>query len=169
MPELIQRVTASSRGSVSVWGAITPAGLGPLVKIHNKLNTVMYCAVLGNIMLPYLLNRPFSDGYFILQQDNFPIHKCRKVGAFLVSRCVPVLEWPAQYQDLSTIEEVWGTMKASMARRPLHGLSADALWAVVTEDWEQLRVNRSFCASLHSFWPGRKWAVIDAAGKATRY
>lgn len=166
MPEFIQRVAASGRSSVNVWGAITLTGLGPLVRIENRFTADMYCSVLDDVMLPYLLNGPFTDGNFILQHDNFPIHKSRKVGALLQCHQVQLLEWPVQSPDLNIIENVWSTMKVS--RRKLHGLSADALWAAV-EEWEQVRANPGLCESLYYSLPGRMRAVIDAAGEATRY
>lgn len=134
MPEFVQRVSASGRSSVSVWGAITSTGLGPLVKIENRFTSDMYCSILDDVMLPYLFGGPFPDGNFILQHDNSPIHKSRKVAAFLDSRQVHVLEWPAQSPDLNIIENVWGHLKVSMARRQLHGLSAEALWVAVEEE-----------------------------------
>ncbi|KAH6932160.1 hypothetical protein HPB50_003200 [Hyalomma asiaticum] len=64
----------------------------------------MYCFVLDDVMLSYLLNGPFPDGNLILQHDNSLIHKSRKVGALLQCRQVELLEWPAQSPDLNIIE-----------------------------------------------------------------
>ncbi|KAH6933857.1 hypothetical protein HPB50_018612 [Hyalomma asiaticum] len=36
MPEYMQRVAASVRSTVSVWGAVTAEGLGPLVRIEGR-------------------------------------------------------------------------------------------------------------------------------------
>ncbi|KAG0410045.1 hypothetical protein HPB47_012840 [Ixodes persulcatus] len=51
-----------------------PRGLGPLVKIDARLTAEKYGEILGHAVLPFLLNGPFQDGPFTLQQDNCPLH-----------------------------------------------------------------------------------------------
>lgn len=80
-----------------------------------------------------------------------------------------VLEWPPQSPDLNIIEHVWGNMKRALARRQMRGLSADALWALVEEEWERLRSNNNYCRSPYRSLPNRMQAVIDAGGEPTRY
>ncbi|KAH7978084.1 hypothetical protein HPB49_004435 [Dermacentor silvarum] len=169
MPEFIQRVAASGRSAVSVWGAITFQGLGPLVRIEGRFNADSYCSILDDVLLPYLVGGPFPDNEFILQHDNSPFHKARKVGVYLDDRDVAVLDWPPQSPDVNVIESVWGRMKFSMASQQLHVLSADALWTVVEEEWGRLSANTTFCRSLYSSMPSRMRAIIDAGGEATRY
>lgn len=144
MLEFIQRVAASGRSAASVWGAITFQGLGPLVRIEGRFHADSYCSILDDVLLPYLVGRPtFLDNEFILQHDNSPIHKARKVGVYLDDRNVAVLNWPPQSPDVN-IENVWGRMKFSMASRQLHVLSADALCTVVEEEWGRLSSNTTF-------------------------
>lgn len=169
MPEFMQRVAASGRSAVCVWGAVTAENLGPLVRIENRFNADAYCGLLDDVLLPYLVGGPFPDYDFILQHDNSPIHKAKKVSALLESRDVAVLEWPPQSPDLNIIENVWGNIKSALARRQLRGLSADALWALVNEEWERLRSNNNYCSSLYSSLQNRMQAVIDAGGEPTRY
>ncbi|KAH7932903.1 hypothetical protein HPB49_004675 [Dermacentor silvarum] len=88
MPEFIQRVAASGRSAVSVWGAITFQGLGPLVRIEGRFNADSYYSILDDVLLPYLVEGPtFPDNEFILQHDNSPIHKARK-GSTAISTSV---------------------------------------------------------------------------------
>ncbi|KAL3183187.1 hypothetical protein MRX96_006951 [Rhipicephalus microplus] len=105
MPEFIRWVAASARSSVSVLGAITLAGREPYiyVRIENKFTDVMYCQVLDDVTLPYLLKEPFPDGNFNLQFDNFPIHKSTNVGELVKFRYIQVLEWRQKSLDLNII------------------------------------------------------------------
>lgn len=169
MPEYMQRVAASGRSAVSVWGAVTAESLGPLVRIDNRFNADSYCAVLDDVLLPHLVGGPFPEEDFILQHDNSPVHKAKKVAAFLESREVAVLEWPPQSPDLNIIENVWGNMKDALAHRQLRSLTADALWAIVQEEWERLRSNSNYCRSLYCSLPNRMQAVLNAGGEPTRY
>lgn len=169
MPEYMQRVAASGRSAVSVWGAVTAQGLGPLVRIEGRFTADAYCGLLDDVLLPYLVGGPFPENDFILQHDNSPIHKSKKVAAYLERRDVAVLEWPPQSPDLNIIENVWGNMKLALAHRQLRAVSADVLWAIVQEEWERIRADTNICRSLYSSLPNRINAVIGAGGEPTRY
>ncbi|KAH7932509.1 hypothetical protein HPB52_024293 [Rhipicephalus sanguineus] len=67
-------IFSSGRCSVSVWGAMTKEGLGPLVRIRGPFTTAAYCDVLQHVFLPYVLDGPFEDGIYFLQHDRSPIH-----------------------------------------------------------------------------------------------
>ncbi|KAG0428629.1 hypothetical protein HPB47_024416 [Ixodes persulcatus] len=71
--------------------------------------------------------------------------------------------------DLNIIENVWGRMKAAMARRPLHRATADELWRFVLEEWEKLRNERNSISALFSSLPARMRAVVDVRGEMTSY
>ncbi|KAL1436917.1 hypothetical protein MTO96_049214 [Rhipicephalus appendiculatus] len=58
MPEYMQRVAASGRSAVSVWGAVTAQGLGPLVRIEGRFTADAYCGLLDDALLPYLEAAP---------------------------------------------------------------------------------------------------------------
>lgn len=169
MPEYMQRVAASGRSAVSVWGAVTAQGLGPLVRIEGRFTADAYCGLLDDVLLPYLVGGPFPENDFILQHDNSPIHKSKKVAAYLERRDVAVLEWPPQSPDLNIIENVWGNIKLALAHRQLRAVSADVLWAIVQEEWERIRADTNICRSLYSSLPNRINAVIGAGGEPTRY
>ncbi|KAH7985012.1 hypothetical protein HPB52_024368 [Rhipicephalus sanguineus] len=63
-PECVQRVTASGRHSVVVWGCITSEGPGPLFRVQAKFTADWYCDLLENVALPHL-----TSG--ILYEDEF--------------------------------------------------------------------------------------------------
>lgn len=76
MPECVQRVTASGRFPMSVWGVVTAEKLEPLVSIKNHFNAAdSYSALLDDVLLPYLVGGPFHEEDFILQPDHSLIHK----------------------------------------------------------------------------------------------
>ncbi|KAM7306637.1 hemicentin-2-like [Ixodes scapularis] len=68
-----------------------------------------YSDIIENTLVPYVLDGPFPDGCFFLQQDRSPVHKARKVSAMLEASGIHQLEWPPNGADCNTIENIWGT------------------------------------------------------------
>ncbi|KAH6926152.1 hypothetical protein HPB50_015360 [Hyalomma asiaticum] len=75
MPEYMQRVAASGRSAVSVWGAVTAERLGPLVRIEGRFMADAYCGILDDVLLPYLVGKRLPtreealELYFSLPDD----------------------------------------------------------------------------------------------------
>lgn len=82
-PEHVQSVLASGRCAISVWRAMRKEGLGTLVRIDGRFNAQDYCDVIDKTLVPYVLDRPFPDGCYLLQQDRSPVHRARRVSAML--------------------------------------------------------------------------------------
>lgn len=167
-PSNLLRVASSGRCSVSVWGAVSKDGLGPLVRLEGTFNAEAYCDVIASIMVPYALDGPFPDGFYYFQQDRSPIHMAKSVICLLEQLGVMVLEWPPQGADMNICENVWGAMKTALSRRPLQCGSQEALWAAVHEEWERLRTS-DFAARLFDSIPRRMAAVVAAGGDFTKY
>ncbi|KAH6934238.1 hypothetical protein HPB50_022068 [Hyalomma asiaticum] len=105
-----------------------------------------YCDLLEIVALPHLTSGIFHDDDFIFQQDKSPIHTSKKGRKLLENKGVTVLEWPLRSPDINVIENVWGIIKAALARRGTHGASAETLWKAVQDEWNRLR---SGYTSLH--------------------
>lgn len=164
LPEYTHSVLSSGRCAVSVWGAISKDGLGPLVRIDGRFNTSAYCDVIEQTLLPYVLDGPFPDGVYLLQHDRSPIHTARRVDELLEARGVRLLQWPPNGADLNPIENVWGLMKKRLASRNLGSATADALWEGISQEWETLRGHPETVAALYESMPRRVAQVIDVHG-----
>lgn len=165
----MQRVTASGRTSVAVWGCITSEGLGPLFRIQGKLTADKYCDLLENVALPHLTSGIFPDDDFIFQQDRSPIHTSKKAKKLLQNHGVTVLEWPPQSPDMNIIENVWGVIKVALARRSMHGASAEMLWKAVEDEWNRVKMDATLTEALYESLPRRMRDVLDVNGDFTRY
>lgn len=164
----MQRVAASGRTCVNVWGAVSRHGLGPLHRIIGPLTSVRYCDIVNTVLVPYVRDGSFHND-FIFQQDNAPIHTTRVVKDHLEQCAIPVLPWCAKGADLNIMENVWGHLKTSMVRQPLYSATRDELWATVSHEWEVLRADPGFVSALYESLPSRISAVIAAGGEMTRY
>ena len=94
LPNYTKSVLSRGRCSVSVWGAISKDGLGPLVRLEGPFTASRYCDVITRHLVPYALDGPFSDGCYFFQHDRSPIHKARIVQSLLEEHAVCQLEWP---------------------------------------------------------------------------
>ena len=87
-----------------VFGMISAAGTGPLVRLHDKINIIVYKEILKKHVpnLRTAINQPA-----VLMQDNDPCHTAKSVKTFLSEEDVTVMEWPVQNPDMNPIENVW--------------------------------------------------------------
>ncbi|KAL3188957.1 hypothetical protein MRX96_003106 [Rhipicephalus microplus] len=167
-PDYVQRVTASGR-SVVAWGCIASQGLVPLFGIQGKFTADKYCDLLENVALLHLTSDIFHDDDFIFQWDKPPIHTSKKARKLLENKGVTVLEWPLQSPEINILKNVWGIIKAALARRGIDGASAETLWKTVQDEWNRLRMDRTLTAELYQSLPRRMRDVLNATGDFTCY
>ncbi|KAH7956358.1 hypothetical protein HPB52_008594 [Rhipicephalus sanguineus] len=161
-PEYTQNVLSSGRCSVSVWGAISKGGLGPLVRIEGTFNASSYCDIVNKTLVPYALDGPFPDGFYWLQHDRSPVHTARLAEAALDS--CGVLRRGA---DLNPIENVWGLIKRCLGAQSRRLPNADALCRSIQEAWEALSREPETTRALYASMPRRIAEVIAAEGHYT--
>ena len=104
-PQCIKRSIKFGGGSVMVFGMISTAGTWPLVRLHGKINTIVYKEILKKYLVPNLrtaINQPA-----VFMQDDALCHIAKSVKTFLSEEDVTVMEWPAQTSDMNPIESVW--------------------------------------------------------------
>ncbi len=96
--------------SLMVWGCISAYGMGSLHVLEGTMNAERYIKVLEQHMLPSRW-RLFQGRPSVFQQDNAKPHTAAITTAWLRSRRVRVLNWPACSPDLSPIENIWRIIK----------------------------------------------------------
>ncbi len=93
LPACYQR-SVQKPASLMVWGCINAYGMGSLHVLEGTMNAERYIKVLGQHMLPSS-RRLFQGMPCIFQQDNAKPHTAAITTAWLRSRRVRVLNWPA--------------------------------------------------------------------------
>lgn len=150
-------------GSVMVWGVFSAYGVGPLVRINERMTGIMYRDILRHNLLQY--GREKMAPGWIFQHDNDPKHKSAVVTRWLQSNEVRVLKWPAQSPDLNPIENLWQEVKRRLKTEKPRNFNE--LYQKVTQHWQSIPQDRIL--ALINSMPRRCSAVISAKGMATKY
>ncbi len=109
LPACYQR-SVQKPASLMVWGCISAYGMGSLHVLEGTMNAERYIKVLEQHMLPSRW-RLFQGRSCVFQQDNAKPHTAAITTAWLRSRRVRVLNWPACSPDLSPVENIWRIIK----------------------------------------------------------
>ncbi len=121
--------------SVTIWAAMSSAGVGPLCFLKSTVNVAIYQEILEHFMLPSA-DKLYGDADFIFQQDLAPAHTAKSTKSWFNDHGVTVLDWPANSPDLNPIENLWGIVKRKM--RDTRSNNADELKATVNETWASI-------------------------------
>ncbi len=148
-----------------IWGAMSSAGIGPLVFLKTNVTAPDYKYIWSTSCF-LLLNSFFKDADFIFQQDLAPAHTAKSTKSWLNDQGVGVLDWPANSPDLNPIENLWSIVKRKM-RNNKQPTNADELKATVKETWASIPPQQ--CHKLITSMPRRIEAVIKAKGAPTKY
>ena len=151
-------------GSIMIWGCFSANGTGALCKIDGIMKKEDYAAILDENLKSSARSLQLGR-HWIFQQDNDPKHTSKYVKNWFNRNKVRVLDWPAQNPDLNPIENLWDTLKKSVAKR--HPRNLEELWSYCQEEWA--RISTETCERLVKSYGKRLAAVKQAKGFATKY
>lgn len=157
-----QPSVAHSR-SIMVWGAISIDGVGPLVKVNERITGEVYLNVFR-----YRLRKLYPNLYGgpqIFQDDNARPHRAGYVNSWFESYDIERLDWPPRSPDLNIIEDVWGNIKYRLRNQTFD--DEEALWLAVKQAWNNTSID--YIEGLYGSLPDRIQAVINAQGGNTKY
>ena len=146
-----------------VFGMISAAGPGPLVRLHGRINEAVYKEMLRQHVLPTL--RSAANQPTIFMQDNAPCHTAKSIKTFFTEEILTVMDWPAQSPDMNPIENVRTLLNERIKNR--NPSNVEELWTYLKQEWEKISVDE--CSNLINSCGRRCQAVIDSNGLHTKY
>jgi len=149
--------------SMLVWGAISPAGVGPLVRMEGTVDSDEYLNAFRHRLwrwYPGLYNQTQ-----IFQDDNARPHTSQISNDWFENYGILRMQWPSKSPDCNIIEDVWNHLKYQLRGRIYQG--EDELWEDLKEKWNQ--VPQDLIDRLYRSLPNRMRAVIRARGGITKY
>ncbi len=154
-------------GRVMVWGCITSAGLGRIVKIDGNMDAPLYVEILRDELLGSLEDLDINKTNIYFQQDNDPKHTAKLTIAWLKKKRLTVLQWPPNSPDMNIIEHVWEYLDRRIHTRDSLPTNLRELWAVLIEEWNN--IESEYIDRLFESMPERVAALLEAKGGHTRY
>ena len=138
-----------------VFDMISTAGIETLVRLHGRINAIVYKEILKKYVVPNLrtaINQPA-----VFMKDNAPCHTAKSGKTFFSEEDVTVMECPAQSADMIPIENVWKLLnERPKGKNPRN---VEELWANLKGEWEKISVDE--CKTLILSCSKRCQAVIE--------
>ena len=147
-------------GSISVWGAMTAKGVGPLVFYDGRINSRSYINIIKPVLLPYIKNnfKDYDKYYFV--QDNASCHNSRFTMNWFNKHKVNILKWPATSPDLNPTENLWDIIDKKLTNYYL--TTVNDLQQAILKLWLEIPVET--CENLVQLMPRRINSCISAKG-----
>jgi transposase len=155
--------------TVRVWGGISIHGKTNLVFYDGTLNADRYIDEVLSPELEPFCARIGKNHHCIMLQDNAPIHKSKKVQAWLSSSDIPdfidAAEWPGYSPDLNPVEHIWAHLAERVHRS--HVPNKEALARRLKKEWEKM--DPCFVEKVCLSMKARLEQCIERAGRPTDY
>ena len=134
----VQQTVKHGGGSILVWGCMTYHGSGYLSDVDGRVDQNLYRTILEGELTQTVEYYGLNASQVNFQHDNDPKHTARSVTEWLGERAFSVLEWPAQYRDLNTIEHLWANLKRHLNKYDTPPRRMLELWDHVQTEWNKL-------------------------------
>lgn len=148
-----------------VWGGVGYNGKAELQLVKPRSTASDYQAILQSGLLR---QGPKIGGRgWLFQQDNASIHTSSSTKAFLDSKKVRVLDWPAKSPDLNIMENVWGRLSRTVYAHGRQFSNKDQLKAAIFQAWDSLPLD--YIRGLYHSMKNRIFNVIMNRGGSSGY
>ena len=105
--------------------------MGPLVRLHSKINATVYKEILKKHVVPNLrtaINQPA-----VFMQDYTPCHTAKSVKTFLSEVDVTVMEWLAESPDMNPTENIWRLLNKRAKEK--NSRNVEEQWTNLKGEW----------------------------------
>lgn len=152
------------QNTASMWGWMSAAGVGELVKISPGENAGNYVNLLEETMWPTVRTvYPQAEvSYILYVHENSPEHTARAVTDWFYQHPeIYVIPWPSKSQDLNPMENLWGLMIEMWDKKSEK--TGREVEQYCNEIWEFVR-GSEICSRLVGSMRARLQEVIESKG-----
>ncbi|CAF4338913.1 unnamed protein product [Rotaria sp. Silwood2] len=158
-PDCIQQITTGCGGKVGIWGAICRYGTTSALLYSDNMNSIKYCEVLKNQLIPSIKRLPKGNKY-TFQHDLARWHTSNMVKEQIKKLKINMLEWPPNSPDLNVVEQLWSIIDKRLASKPIN--SKAELQKHLQEEWD--KISLKLCRELVDSMPERIEKCLKAKG-----
>lgn len=164
-----QRVKRQMKGGgIMVWGMTLPDGTQWVTRLHGKVNSAKYVAMLRDEVIPYL-NDKLGEGNWVLQRDNCRVHTSAETKKFIKNQNIEEINWPSYSPDLNIQENCWA-MQSLLVYERLNYTDLEELWKNVKLAVSQLnKKKKNEVKDMIKGYGSRLLKVIDNKGEPIPY
>ena len=148
------------------WCFFTVFKPGSLIPIEGIMNSDKYKDILANYLLPILSNSDSIAGR-VFQQDLSPCHTSKKMQTFFVQTDITLLDRPRNSPDLSSIENLWATIKRKLSKYDC-STKTSLIEAIISIGYHDKELKKMCCNLVHSM-PKRVSMTIKSKGGHIKY
>ncbi|KAK4513353.1 uncharacterized protein ATC70_005347 [Mucor velutinosus] len=159
-------------GSITLWSAITYAGVGWKCMINGNMDKALYKKILQDELeqtITFSIEKlGFRREQAIFQQDNDPKHTSNLVKDYLQEQSYQVMEWPPQPPNFNPIENMSALLKRRLNEYEAATKCMSELYERVTEIWYD-QMKQGECQKVMESMPRHIEFVVKTKGKWTKY
>lgn len=119
-----------------MWGAFGYYGKSELQSVPVRSNSSDYQAILQSGLIRD--GSKMGGRGWIFQQDNAPIHTSASTRAWLATKKVRLLDWPARSPDLNPMENLWGYLSQKVYAHGRQYSSKRELEEAIFREWDAI-------------------------------
>lgn len=154
-------------GGFMVWGCMSWDGVGRLVEVEGAMDSVQYCQILEEGLLPCMEENTLDASQLKLQSDNDSKHNSKYTQKWLTEHGIVEIKWPPNSPDLNPIEHLWFILKRRLNKWVEQPKGVHELWERLEKAWADIKEEE--VRKLIESMPRRMAAVIKAKGGNTKY
>ena len=142
-------------------GCFSFKGVGSLFPVQGMMKSDQYIEVIQQRVIPDM-QKAFSNGNGIFQQDLAPCHSSKKVKKIFFDHSISVLDWPGNSPDLNPIENLWAIMKRRVKEHDCTTMTK--LIEATVSVWYRDQEIKNMCEKLVISMPERIRQVTKSKG-----
>ena len=124
--------------SLMFWGCICFDGVRALTAVEGNINSAKHIDILEENLWPVLVWY-VEDKEYLFMGDNAPVHAVQNYN--MNTNEITSLEWPAQFRDLNSTENIWLYIKRKLQKSMAKIATKNDLFRAIQNMWKEIELD----------------------------